>query len=351
VLVVVMLAGASIGASVLALTVVWKAVRGLTERRRVRAEGRVRPLLLEAMSEYEVPPAAATMRRADGAAMERLVLQFLPKVHGEAHEVLEHVLTQRGVLARTLRRSKRRSSAARGRAALLLGMVGSREARHRVEQMVMTDPNFGVRVAATRALGQVGTARAAAVLLEALDHPQPVPEGIVATALVEIGPDAVTALRNALGEKGLGETAQRCTAAEVLGLLEAMDSWRDLAVEVARDDDGIRLRAIRALGQLGVPGAATAIGACLAATESTAIRTCAAIALGRIGDTEWVAALATCADDADHQLAQVSTNALAQLGGSGHDALVRLADGHTPAAPYAREALDYAALAPGGVLG
>jgi HEAT repeat protein len=235
----------------------------------------------------------------------------------------------------------------RAGAAERLGLVPSYQAEYRLTELVTADHSLEVRIVATRALGKAGSTGAAAILLRSLSRADPVPDGIIASALLELGPEAVPALREALAGKRAGGRRQRAMAANVLGLLDDMGSWPGLVANVASGDLEVRASAVRALGRLGVPQAAEAIAASLAPDEDPGLRAAAARALGRIGNPDSAPALARCLDDPHYWVAHNAAGALAAMGNAGVAELSRAASGQGRGAAHAREALARRALAHG----
>ena len=229
-------------------------------------------------------PELIRARGGRGRAVERLAFAYLTRVRGEGRDLLAGLLEQRGVVSRAIRRSRWPGSNSRAAAASRLGLIASPEAAARLDQMATADRSMRVRIAAARGLGRTGTAEAAVALLSLLGPPDVVPEGVVASALLELGPGAAPALRRTLESGNPGGGHRRAMAADVLGLLAMMPAWEDLIRYVRDPELPVRVSAVRALGRLGVPRAADALSPCLAPGEDGELRAVAAHALGRIGD-------------------------------------------------------------------
>ena len=343
-LLLIVVGGAGASASVVFVAVARRSVREVQRRHRSRVERLIRPLLLEAITEGRVDPRLIRARRARGRSVERVALHYLAKTRGEARDVLEGLLTQRGVTARAIRQTGRLGPHRRARAAEVLGVIASDEARKCLEHLGRVDPKMEVRTVAARALGKFETADAAASLLGLLYYATPVPGGVVAAGLIELGPEAIPALRDVLRFERRGSITQRAMAAEVLGLLGAAHVWRELAAEAGGADLESRISAVRALGRLGVPGAADTIAQCLQPAEPIALRSAAARALGGVGATGYASVLEASVNDRDYWVAHRSAEALTELGVTGQGALQRLAAQPTLGGLHAREALGYAAL-------
>jgi HEAT repeat protein len=343
-LIAVITAGSALALILLVSAVAGRVLREAADGRRARTERRVRPMVLAVVGGDPVPAELISVHGGRGRAAERVIFSYLAQVRGDAAEQLAEVLRRRGAMDRLIRRTRSPGSHRRAGAAERLGLIPSPQAEYRLTELVTTDHSLEVRIVATRALGKSGSAGAAAILLRSLSRADPVPEGIVASALLELGPEAVPALRQALAGERAGGRRQRAMAANVLGLLDAMPSWQGMVENVASGDLEVRASAVRALGRLRVPQAAGAIAERLVPGEDRAVRAAAARALGRIGDPASAPALARCLDDPNYWVAHNAAGALAALGSAGLAELSRAAAGQTRGAAHAREALSRRAL-------
>ena len=251
--------GSLLSAGLLLVTAGARVFRSLLGAGRARAEAHVRPMVLAVVSGEEPPGDLIAARGARGRAAERLTFAYLAQVRGDAAACLVEGLRQRSAIQRVLRSAHSDSAHRRARAAERLGLIASPAAEARLTELITADNDRGVRIVATRALGKTASAAAARALLHSLSRPAPVPEGIVASALLELGPEAVPALRAELE----GGRRQRAMAATVLGLLDELPAWPDLVANVAGGDFEVRASAVRALGRLGLPQATGAVTACL----------------------------------------------------------------------------------------
>jgi HEAT repeat protein len=342
-LLIVMAAGVGASLFIVLLVATRRVARLLDDRHRSRVEPPVRLLLIQAIADNHIEPELVLARGSRGRALERIAIELLGKTRGEAHELLTNLLDERGFTTRTLRQASRRGRGRRALAAERLGAIGSPEASERLEQLTLEDHSVEVRVVATRALGRVGGARAATTLLKSLAHPHPLPEGIVAMALLDVGAEAIPSLCETLRSDS---AAQRSMATEALGPLEAVAAWRDIAVLLDDVDVRVRVNAVRALGQLGVPDAGDAVARCLEPAGPAALRAEAARALGQIGADRYVPLLVTGVENRDHSVAHNSAEALTKAGDAGYRALLMLAARSGDGSDHAREALAYSDLRP-----
>src|SRR6266516_156378 len=336
-------AGAALAAGLLLGTVAARILRAVLSGRRARAEQAIRPMVLAVVSGGEASAALISARGMQGRAAERIAFAYLAQVRGEAAAFLAEALSRRGTVTRLVRQAHSPRAHRRARAAERLGLIASPEAERGLAELVTGDQNPEVRIVASRALGKTGSAAAARTLLHSLSRPAPVPEGIVASALLELGPEAVPGLRAELA----GGRRQRAMAANVLGLLDELPAWQGLVENASGGSVEVRASAVRALGRLGLPQAIGRVTACLHPSEDPALRAAAAHALGRIGDPRSARPLAACLDDPHYWVAHNAAMALAEIGGAGLTELTLAAAGLGSAAAHAREALARRALARG----
>jgi hypothetical protein len=325
-------------------------IRQSRERRRLDAEKRVRPLLLDLIDAHtegsgnpvpDLPPEL-------GRYVDALALNLAGKLRGSDRSVLVELLRRRGVVDRSRSDLTAGGAIRRLRAVELLGSLALPETLDELTARLY-DRNLDVRRAAVRAVGRIPTSGGARALLDLLDAPtRQVPEHCVTLALLRCGQPAVAPLVAALsGDLSIERPRAQLAAAAVLGWmgeLAAVGPMLDLLARSGPHDDGAqldrRLAVIEALGRIGAPSAADPLRRCLADTEPALVRGAAAAALGRLGDLGstgvLVGLLAT-----DHPLALRAATALNQLGPVGR---ARLTD-HADASPEARDVLRLAEVA------
>jgi HEAT repeat protein len=339
-LLTIIIVSAAVSVVLLLLTVLVRIARFLAAGFRRRQEEAVRPMVLYAVAGRGVPEDAVAARGLRGRAVERVAFSYLARVRGEGHDLLADLLERRGVLARVIKRSYWPARNRRAVAAAQLGLIATAQAEQHLEFLATSDPSQRVRIVAARGLGKTSEPAAADTLLGLLPAAA-VPEGIVASALLDLGPEAAPALRHALAADS-DHAPQRAMAAEVLGLLDEMTACPDLITCLESPDAQVRTNAIRALGRLSMPQATGPVSRHLAADEEPGVRASAARALGRIGDPQAVPALAACLPDPHYWVAHNAAAALAQLGEPGQQALADISATAGPGARHAREALTFA---------
>ncbi len=317
-------------------------VRHGRQRRRLDAETRVRPVLLDLIEARTEGSADAVpdLPPELGHYVDALALNLAGKLRGSDRSVLVELLRRRGVVDRSRRDLAAGSAIRRLRAVELLGSLALPDTLDELTARLY-DRNLDVRRAAVRAVGRIPTAGGARALLDLLDAPdRQVPEHCVTLALLRCGRPAVAPLVAALSGELSGElSTQRpraqLAAAAVLGWMGELAAVDPMLALLARTDPvdpddpddprtllDLRLAVIEALGRIGAPSADEPLHRCLAETEPALVRGAAAAALGRLGDPGsadvLVGLLAT-----DHPLALRAATALNQLGPAGQ---ARLAD-------------------------
>jgi HEAT repeat protein len=345
-LLAVIVIGSAVALTLLLVTVLVRISRYLIRRHKAQVESEIRGPILRAIAGEGVDTSLIAVRGSRGRAVERVAFGYLARVRGDGHDLLADLLERRGVVSRVVRRSSWPGHTTRAVEANRLGLIATPEAEQRLERMAVEDRSMRVRIVAARGLGKTGTPHAAETLLGMLGQVDPVPAGIVASALLELGPEAAPALRRTV-RSSFGEDADdagrdgrpRAMAADLLGLLDVMPAWEDLVACLHGADTAVRVSAVRALGRLGVPQACDAISKCLVPDEDTAVRAEAAQALGRIGHPGSVGPLVTCLGATDYWVAHNAAEALAALGSPGRQALARAAAVNAAGAAHAREAL------------
>ena len=330
-----------LAALAMAVAVAAAAVRGVRQRRQLRAATALavaRPLLLAAiMEDAPADVALQGLPRHVTRSMDQLAVGLAAKLRGTDRTALADYLAGRGTVQEARHRTRSRLAVRRLRAVELLGALGIADCRPDLE-LRLRDRNADVRRAAVRALGRHGGPDAVTALLSLLDvDPRQVPEHCVTLALTRCGPAGVPALTAALRDGG---PRARRAAAQVAGWLGATAAVDALCAALDADSVAVQVEAVAALGRIGAPNAAIPIRARLGAGHPTELRIAAATALGRLDDAASVPALAASLLD-QHEVARSAALALAHLGATGREALAAAAS----LAAEAREVLATPALA------
>jgi HEAT repeat protein len=214
---------------------------------------------------------------------------------------------------------KSKDADTRKRAALSLGVRGKSSAIASL-QPLLEDPEWAVRQAAVEALGAVGDAAAAPLVLGAVKQADQLRDEAGAAALrasaVEalgrMGAGATDALVEALRDK---QPKLRETAIAALGVAGGDRAVAALGDTLCDDRSSVRQAGAAALARAGglaaVPALAEALG-----HKDPSTRKCAALALGSIAAGEAAAALRQAMTDRDRIVREAAVEALAAMGSS-----------------------------------
>ena len=324
-----------LAAALLVITVVATARKGQTHRTLARDAARtdaVRPFVVALVSGEQPPWPPGAL----GAQAERLAVETLRKVRGEARDALAAALEARGSIDRAIRRARRPGALGRARAADLLGLARVERALPDLVRL-LGDRSPVVRRVAARAIGTLGLAEGAAPLLAATHRRRALPAGIVAMAIEQIGPSCATTLRSALHDPS---ATARLVAAQLLGHHEVLASAGDVVGRMEVEPQPVvRATMARSLGAIGSPVAVPALRELVAGWDPPAVRAAAAEALGRIGAVDAVPLLVEALEEGGYEVPHAASRALHDLGIDGRAALVAAVQRGESGAAHAAEAL------------
>ncbi len=285
-------------------------------RRVARYEQRTRgPLAAFAagVGEQPPPPRGALERRL----LQRDLLALRPKLKGDAAAAVGDLVVTYRLLDGARRDLRSRSVLVQVRAADALGTAGSAgDAAALVE--LLGAHNRLARLAAARALANLGAVDAAPEILRALAEDGPRAEDVT-EVLGRLGAAAVPSLRARLRD---GRSAdERRLAAAVLGDLRALEAAGDLRAALADPEPRVAAAAAAAAGRVGDVGALPALAAILGGSGAAALREAAADALGAIDDPAAGPALIGALDAPEWSVRDAAARGLSALGDSGPDQL------------------------------
>jgi len=332
------------------LIVTSRVLRQWREHRRAALNALARTWLLELATGDDARVAAAQRRvaaldRRQWRALEPTVVSLLAKVKGELRSSLVSLFDERGTTAHALHglaSGGRFRQVRRARFAALLGSLGNHDAWAPL-CAALEDRSLAVRIAAARALGQIGVAGAARPLLGKLAGGRRVPSDIVAYALIQLGPGAQRDLVQAVSHQ---EPLVRAVAVEILGRTGAVSAAHALVAVLRADrSEEVRIRAARAIGRLGMLAGVAPLLAIIDAGEPTALRVAAAAALGDLGADAATPRLERLLHDPAYHVAHNAAGSLLRLGPAGEAALTRaVTGGEQRAAAHAMEMLAIASI-------
>ncbi|GAB3243895.1 HEAT repeat domain-containing protein [Kineosporia babensis] len=326
-------------------TAVWKARRERRARRHEEELAQLRPVMMRYLATWEDGDAhdladILIAYRGVTTSFEELVAGLLPKLRGADRSMLVDILRRRGTIEDARMGTLSRLPVRRYRAVELLGAAGVSEGIPEATRL-LGDRNTDVRLAAVRALGRIGTAEAAAGLLEHLDSEEalkhPIPPHPVTMALLRIGTDATDALVRSLEADSV---EVRTICAEVLGVLGVYPAVSGLQVRARVDPSvSVRLGAAHALGRLSMPSSVDDLTAMLRTEEEVEVIAAACTALGRIADPASLPPLEQAVAHEHPTVRVAAAMALVAFGDTGLDRLREIAQQDAEGGDAAREVL------------
>lgn len=228
-------------------------------------------------AQIELPRAGSL----DGQAALDTMMSFIATIKGEGRSRLVAILDAAGYAEPPLRDLRSASALVRARAAMTLGGMKAAVARGALVERFLHDRSAEVRIVAAEALGEIGDVPSVELLLAAIREPTRYHELRISAVLSRLGLDAVPALEKELADGDVRivllvldilidigmvidpvpvedalrhlSAEVRARAAELLGVCGAVDSIGALVVACDDPEWFVRVRAVKALGRLGVP--------------------------------------------------------------------------------------------------
>jgi len=183
-----------------------------------------------------------------------------------------------------------------------------------------------IRIAIAHALGNIGDARAVEPLIKALGDQDEWVRGAAAEALVQIGAVAVEPLIEALRDQDAGV---RRAAAEVLGRIGDARTVEPLIQALRDQDAGVRWAAAEALGWIGDARTVEPLIQALR-DQDAGVRRAAAEVLGWIGDARAVEPLIQALRARDEWVRRAAVEALVRIGAAAVEPLIRALNSDRP---------------------
>ena len=253
----------------------WELARRARHRRQV--EDRLKPMALELLHAGTEPPGG--LNEEEKEALADLLGRYARTVRGPTHDNIVEYFARQGTIDRELAvLASARAAWRRGTAAFRLGDIGSGRAAT-VLIAALDDPDRSVRVAAARSLGRLRAPEAGTALVAAAADGR-APVALVQWALLQIGPPALPELRSLLSSPNERE---RAAALQLLGLLGGPSDAGEVEARLRDSSSLVRAQAARALGRLGGERNFTALLETLQ-DRIPAVRAAAAISLGYLRD-------------------------------------------------------------------
>jgi len=314
------------------------AVLNLASERRVAVNGSLRSRMLPILQHYlagnaSVEAVLNELKRDREMALECLVetASGLPLAERpRLHPFLEPFQFER----RMMDEVKSRNWSKCIRAATHLGFTGNRECVPALLQ-ALEDEMLDVRIAAARALAQLGVGEAVEPILRSLALPGMLPQQNTAEILCEMKEAAVEPLLRFLRENGQEEEGSALAVAlRVLGLLKVDKATPEIMQLLKHPDSEVRLNGARTLGLIGAQTALA--GLCQVALDPVwQVRSSAVQALGCIKDAMAIHPLTVALGDPAWWVRFNAAQALYELGGEGIEVLKKAMVGNPDA--FARD--------------
>lgn len=311
----------------LLLVILVVAVRARRHSRNQRDEMLMSPLrpalITVASGEDDDGAAAEELTWATGVSrvvLDRNIVEMLGKIRGVPADQLVHVLEVHGAVDAAAEDLTSRSAVKRARAAQLLGLSRAGDSVPLLVE-ALGDESVEVRNSAAYALGLIGDPAAAGPVLAAIGAPdRGLPAATAAEALQSMGVGIAEVLRDGMGDDNPRTrmvaahlSAERSFTLGLPQLRRLLDSDPDLTV---------RETSATAIGRLGRGEDVEILVRHTVDTEPLSLRRACVVAIGELGDSRAVPALAALLGDPDPRLAELAATALLTMGAEGSSALV-----------------------------
>lgn len=321
------------------------------DRRRERVHGELEPVFTRFLETEDSAPLAAELRpafmRMDAAhrpVAAVLVADLMERASWSQREKLRDILEESGIVELGERGTRRFSPWRRALACEMLGKIGAPRAVLALLAR-LTDRRPEVRIAAVRALGDIGCADAVPALTEAFLARRVAPTSVVADALTRIGGEAGPAFERGVASPDPIVRVSSCFGLSGIASTHGGAVYR-LSQALASDPEA-RVRAAAAAA-LGIAGGGAAPAELLAATTDPddLVRRSAVKALGSFDDPTTPGTLLERTEDEDREVAIRAAEALLALTHrprAAPEARARLESSSTWAVDYARKVAEVSA--------
>jgi HEAT repeat protein len=324
------------GLSALVLAVIvavrWQAQ--IAARRAADFREQAEPLVMAYLAGREKREVVAAALQRDPDAALLLLMEISERISPSGREPLRALFSTLPLLTKEISALQSRDWQRRLQAVSRLAFLGDGDSTSALLD-ALGDPVLSVRLAAARALGQLGEARAVTSIVLAFDLPGEMNQRRVAEALLTFGAAAVPSLLEVLEDpQGAYSDNAINLAARVLGLLRALEAVQPLAKLLDHAEFRVRLNAVRSLGLIGEHSSADDV-ARLADDSAWEVRNVVMQALGRLHSDRHLDLLVRALHDSSWWVRFSAAQALWQLGDVGRAALTSAMTGDTDR--YARD--------------
>lgn len=309
------------------LVVAGRFIFSIVDRRREKAEQRLKPEVLAWLDEEG---GSIPRRRLEKEVFEGLVARYGRALRGLDRDRLAEMAREQGIEKSLAQQLRSRKWWRRAAAAYRVGDIGLPLVRQLVS--ALEDENRQVRDSAARSLGRLGAVAGVQPLVVSLAHNR-IARAVGAQALIDIGLAAADPLERLLWHH---DESIRAVAAELLGHIE---QGSVNALEMASNDMNpeVRVSVVRALGRCGSRTSVEIVNRMLD-DPVPFVRAAAATAVGSLGTKDRFKRLVDMAVRDEYLPAKAAAAAIAVLEPEGIQRAVR-APG---APPHLVEAADLA---------
>ena len=302
-------------------------VRGVSDwrrdRRAVRSAELTSDLLfyLDSDDSYEFAAYdfSVGLTRLDQRLVGDVITGMLSRVRGRSRENLLKLLRQFGGVESLLRELRNRAPGRRITACRNLAHFDDAVVTDALAE-TLEDSDYTVRLAAARALADIGHLPSVEKLLVCFD----LETGLLSRAVMNLfrrfGKSAVTELVRILKAPD-GSEAKKLVTARALGRIGDITAVEALAEAVGDESLEVRATALRALAMIGHPAAISVVLRCLE-DASWEVRTQAAICAGRIAASAAIPQLTRLLGDSWWWVRYRAAEALYKVGDDGKQALL-----------------------------
>lgn len=296
-----------------------RGVQIFSDGRRKYLMERWEPLLLDFMSgELSVEDAGKQMVHADYELLGEILIEYSQDIKGQALERMISLWRRLGFDVYSMERLKSRSAWRRAYGATMLGIM--RDIRVTPELIkLLQDRAPIVTFAAAKALARIGVKRELAKILDVVATSKSWSEDQFAEIILNFGPDIAEDLVRLCDDPRV--PAKRLVfIIDVLGFLRFQGAYETLAKLAEKGEKEVRIRALKALGEIGFPECWSFLVGLLA-DKAWEIRSQAAKALGKLGHERAIPGLINALDDEVWWVRFNAAVALAKLGDKGLSSL------------------------------
>jgi HEAT repeat protein len=290
---------------------------GFRARRLRRRESILQPILLRAIAVGNASPELDRGARRSLGTIRSILVRAALDFRGDEAETIGRIAENAGVRRAEERRLGGWSARVRAQAALNLGALRARSALPRLLRATK-DRSKLVRLAALRAIGDIGDQAAVASVLPLLDDPSPsivrAVQAILVTRSKDLLEDVLRFVRDTRSSRALR------AATEVLAIVRRPESTDVLLDLLEHPDPEIRIKATRAGAAIGDPRFLEPFQALLGHSRWE-LRCQAARGLGVLGCPSSVPLLRAALKDGHWRVRLNAAASLASLGDSGLGAL------------------------------